>query len=230
MSAASARLRNPFNHSPEESLRPLTGHEEELIESYQGSNASALCNELLARCLTEPGAPIDEALKRVRVMTVAERNSALMALRRITLGDVVRAEVSCPKCGTTDQVDFQLSDLPVEAPSGGQPIDTKLDDGTQVRLRLPTAGDQADLMDQELDTHSAQVSWLLSRIIERFGENLGPLDLDSARALPIGHRRQLEIALDERLPDIDLNMEVICVECSQEYTVPFEIVSFFLTK
>lgn len=230
MSAPSSRLRNPFNHSPEERLRPLTGHEEELIECYQGSNPSALSNELLARCLTQPGAPIDETLETVRAMTVMERNSALMELRRTTLGDVVRAEVSCPKCGATDQVDFQLSDLPVEALGGVQPIETTLEDGTHVRLRLPTAGDQADLMDQELDTHSAQVSWLLSRIIERFGENVGPLDVDSTRGLPIGHRRQLEVAIDERLPDMDLNMEVTCVECAQEYTVPFEIISFFLTK
>lgn len=117
------RLQNPFGAArpkgrtelvPELELRPMTGYEEEVVERRgAGENTARLCNEIVARCLVSPGADFTAALARVRGMLVAERDAALVKLRRISLGDDVELELRCPACGEPSTATFQLSALPL---------------------------------------------------------------------------------------------------------------------
>src|SRR5205823_4715350 len=71
-------------------LRPLSGWEEEYVERHQEEpNTARLCNEVLARCLVEPGQDPGEALDVVRNLLVAERDRELVELRRLSLGSEI---------------------------------------------------------------------------------------------------------------------------------------------
>jgi hypothetical protein len=210
-------------------LRPMSGYEEEAVEERLGApNTAALCNEILARCLVAAGADFAQALRRVRGLLVAERDIALISLRRRSLGDQVEMEADCPACGASNDACFTLDTLPL--PDGDVPehIHVTLADGTEVELRLPTAGDQEMLLDAGIDTDSRRRTWLLAHCITRLGNREGSLDADTVRALAVADRRALEQALEAALPTLDLGMALACCQCEHRFSTPFDVSSFFL--
>ncbi len=210
-------------------LRPMTGFEEEFLETVIADpNTSRTCNELLARCLVPPGADHRAALDTVRALTPAHRDAALVGLRRRSLGDRVVSQVECPGCSATNEVDFDLSaiDLALDTPPSS--VRCRLEDDREAVLRVPTAGDQADLVAVGLTSDAARRTWMLTRTLERLGEASGPFPEDAIRGLPTSIRRGLEEALADASPELDLSMSVQCYSCRLDFTSPFEIRGFFL--
>jgi endogenous inhibitor of DNA gyrase (YacG/DUF329 family) len=212
-------------------LRALTGWDEEYVERHQADpNTARLCNEILARCHVAPGEDPGEARRAVRSLLVAERDRELVALRRLSLGPDVSARVPCPACGETSEADFSLDVLPLDFAPPPRELSVELDDVGEVRLRLPTAGDQEDLLDAGLQGEAEQRSWLLARCVERYGDRRDPLDLDFARGLPVSVRAALESAIEDALPDLDLEMAVECSHCGAPIVAPFDVPSFFFSN
>lgn len=212
-------------------LRAMTGYEEEVVERRRSDpNTAALCNEIVARCMVAPGADPRASYERVRALSVAERDLALLVIRRLSFGDLVELEVACPACNAKNDVDFQLSALPLELGPIQREVTATLPDGTAAVMRLPTSGDQEDLLDAALETESERRTFLLGRTLVRFGDRAGPFDDDFARALPVATRRALEAALEAAIPDLDLSMAVTCVACGHAFSAPFDVASFFLPK
>lgn len=235
------RLDSPFRNagtgaataapSPRLSLRPMTGHEEEFVERRRNEpNTARLCNELLARCLVPVGADATQELARIHSLQVAQRDAALLELRRMSLGDEVRTAVACPSCGRTVEVDFRLSQIPLPDLSGPASLDVPLGEGRQARLRLPTVADQEALLDTPLETEAEKRTWLLARVLLRYGDEQGPFSEAFTRALPMSVRAALERALEQALPDLDLSMAVSCQDCGHAFSAPFDIAAFFLPR
>jgi len=223
-------------------LRGLTGWEEEYLERHQqDANTARLCNEILARCLVAPTEDPGAARTQVRELLVAERDRELVRLRRMSLGAEVSAQLDCPECGTANTADFSLDilDLDFEVPTGE--FDLELPDVGRVSLRLPTAGDQEDLLDAQLDpgapadgsiegaldTEAARRSWILARCVLQFGDRANGLTLAAAHSLPVGQRVALEAAINARLPHLDLEMALQCQHCRSRFTAPFDVAIFF---
>jgi hypothetical protein len=212
-------------------LRPLTGWEEEYIERHQAEpNTARLCNEILARCLVEPGVDPGGERQTVRDLLVAERDRELVALRRMSLGPDVSARIPCPACGELSEADFSLDVLPLEFEPPPRELSVQLPDVGEALLRLPTAGDQEDLLDVGLESEAEQRSWLLARCLERYGDRRDGLDLDFARGLPTSTRAALESAIEDRLPDLDLEMAVECSHCGTPIVAPFDVPVFFFSS
>jgi len=206
-------------------LRELTGWEEEYLSRHQyDANTARTCNEVLARCCVPPGTePDDQVRARVRDLLVAERDLELVRLRRMSLGPGVEARLECPTCGEASDASFSLDDLDLDpgfpAEHTGLPVDDEL------TLSLPTAGDQEELLDADLDSPAERRTWLLARSLRK--PDGSPLGLDAARELPLRRRAALERAIDDQLPTLDLDMAVRCVHCGADFTAPFDVGSFF---
>jgi hypothetical protein len=188
---------------------------------------------VLARCLVPPGADHTDALERVRGLTVAERDAALVSLRKVSLGDRVECEVDCPACGAKNSVDFLLSQLPVAIEAAfdpGERVEHILSDGTVAVMRLPTASDQERLLDAPPDTESERRTFLLASVLLRLGAEEGPFDAARVRGLHVGDRRALEKAIEARTPDLDLRMAVTCSACGGAFSAPFDVAAFFLPR
>ncbi len=212
-------------------LRPMTGFEEEYLEGASGeTNTSRLCNELLARCAVPPGEDPGGALAAVREYSVAERDLALLDLRRKSLGDHVSMEVDCPSCGATNEVDFDLSALPVELEAVPAPLLVALGDQRRAALRLPTAGDQEALLDDPPKSLADRRTRLLERLLLELGGEPGPFSEQQVRALPTAERRAMEQAVDAATPDLSLDMAVSCCDCGCAFTSPFDVAVFFCLK
>ena len=215
-------------------LRPMTGFEEELVETRAiEANTARLVNEILARCLVPPGADYTAALEEVRRLNVAARNGALVALRRVSLGSSLEANAVCPECGTANSVAFSLDDLPAPDPSPAElqgAIEMMTPGGLSAALRIPDAGDQEALLDAAPATRAAHITLLLSRTLMRLGEREGPFDTAFVHALPSGERRALETALEAGTPRFDLTIGVVCERCAHEFSAPLDVQAFFLPR
>jgi hypothetical protein len=207
-------------------LRELTGWEEEYLARHQDdANTARTCNEVLARCCVPPGSePGEEVRGRVRDLLVAERDLELVRLRRLSLGPSVEARVECPTCGQANDAGFSLDELDLEPGFPAERTGLPVGDG-ELTLSLPTAGDQEELLDADLDGPAELRTWLLARSLRKAdGSALG---LEAARELPLRRRAELERAVDEQLPTLDLTMAVRCADCDGDFTAPFDVGSFF---
>jgi hypothetical protein len=212
-------------------LRPMTGWEEEVVErGGAGPNTARLCNEILARCLVPPRAEFVAALARVRALRVAERDVALVQLRRLSLGDHVELELRCPACDRTSTATFSLGALPLPAAGPGPAeVEVDLPEG-RARLRVPTAGDQEELLDAGLETKSERKTFLLARTLLRLGAAEGPFEPDVVRGLPVASRDALEAALEAALPHLDLSMAARCPECGHGFAERLDVSAFFFSR
>jgi hypothetical protein len=212
-------------------LRALTGWEEEYLERHQAEpNTGRLCNEVLARCLVAPGEDPGEARQTVRDLLVAERDRELVALRRLSLGPDINARVPCPACGEVSEAEFSLDALPLDFEPPPRRVTVELPDVGEVVLRLPTAGDQEDLVDAGVEGDAERRSWLLAHCLERYGDRSDGFDLDFARGLPVRVRTALESAIEDAAPDLDLEMAVECSHCGTSFAAPFDVPVFFFSN
>jgi hypothetical protein len=210
-------------------LRPMTGYEEQLVEARKADgNTSALCNDVLAHCASPPGADAGKAVGEVDQLSVAERDWALIQLRRLTFGDRLESEADCSHCGETNQVSFDLKQLTFDVAEIVEEIEVTLHDGRIARLRLPTARDQADLLDAKLTSAAERRTWLLARALRQIGDSQGPFELAAVHAFDSRTRAQMETELERAIPDLDLSMDLTCQACRQSFLAPFDVAVFFL--
>lgn len=211
-------------------LRAMTGYEEQLVEDRsRWENTSKLCNEVLARCLCSPGSePDDASRQRVLTLSVAERDAALIQLRRMTFGDGVASQVDCPRCSGVNEIAFDLKQLTFDIGEITEQLEVTLWDGRCARLRLPNAADQTDLLQQNQATLADRRSWLLARCTQELDGAREPFDVGAVHAWDSRTRRELESELEAAIPDLDLRMRVSCSHCEHDFSAPFQIESFFL--
>jgi hypothetical protein len=148
-------------------------------------------------------------------MLVGDREFLIMQLRRITLGDHVQAVVNCPACGNKMDVDFRLDEVPVQARPQTDASYTLGLHGRTVRFRLPNGGDQeAAALDPD------PVEAFLSRCVIDNGTQ--PLSSDEREAV---------MAEMERLaPQVDVELDLGCPECSHQFTLAFDTTAFFFDE
>ncbi len=216
-------------------LRAMTGHEEQLVEEFcdrreRGGppNTAVLCNELLARCLVAPGRDPDTERGRIAELTVAERDLAVILLRRRSYGDRVEALIDCPACHEANETRFDLAEWSLELDPIPTRIHVRLGELGEAELRLPTAGDQAELLAVERGSNARRRTWMLARVLLSLDTRRGPFLPEQLHELPVALRRGLARGLARCLPDLDLSLDVRCCACGHEFVSPFDIESFFL--
>ncbi len=198
------------------SLRPLSGHEEEWLARHPGMPSAARVTWLLTACLLSlDDHPVTRDL--VRQLLVADRDYLILQLRRLTLGENIQAVMPCPSCNNKMDVSFQVSDVPVEArPQSTSSYTLQLSD-RNVSFRLPTGGDQEAVLRTKLEEAAAE---LLKRcILDDGGRQLSADECDTV------------IAFMERVaPQLDLELDLKCPECSKQFLAPFDTTAFFFEE
>jgi hypothetical protein len=202
-------------------LRPLTGREEEWLASHSGTPRARIVTHLLRACLVrlEDQPPEDDLPAR---LLVGDRDYLMLHLRRLTLGDAVRAVVTCPACGAKMDVDFATSAIPVaRLPQTASACCLTLEGegraGRAVRFRLPCGADQEAVAEME---EEQAVETLLARCL---------LD-DGGVALAPDEREQVIAEMERRAPRSDLELDLACPECGHAFLLPFDMTAFFLQE
>lgn len=226
-------------------IRKVRGHEEALL--YDASlTAGHLVTALIQGCLVRLG-----DLERINSGVIsqlytADRNYLLLELRRITLGNRLRASYLCPGCGSDASVTEDLSQIAVRRLNDGEAlaaIELALEDGyvdrdgtlhTELALTLPRGVDEEVVAPMaEKDPLKARDAFLL-RSIKRFGTlpraALEAYGVKILRDLTLGDRRAIDNALNGQTPGADLTRQVGCSACGRSFTTVMDMTNFFLTS
>jgi DNA-directed RNA polymerase subunit RPC12/RpoP len=174
----------------------------------------------------------------------ADRNYLLLELRRITLGDLLPAWYSCPRCGAEVSLDQDLGAVPVRRLAEDQtPTDLiiHLADGYldregkshyEVVLSMPRGVDEEFVSTlAETDPLRAQ-DVLLLRCIRRFGSlpaaALEAYGIKVLRDLTMGDRRLLFEGVNSQMPGVDFRYPVRCAECGNSFQGVMDVSGFFV--
>lgn len=202
-------------------LRPLTGREEEWLARHPGTPSALAVTRLLSNCLVWLGdAKITGDL--VRQLLVGDRDYLMLQLRRLTLGDEFQAVFACPACSAKMDVNFRTSEVPVESrPQTARSYTLKLPEpqpsGRTVRFRLPTGGDQEALLGTDPEV---AVETLMDRCL---------LD-DGGLPLSPEERQTVTEAMERMAPQVGLELDLTCPECTRAFVAPFDTTAFFFDE
>jgi hypothetical protein len=226
-------------HSDAE-VRSLSGREEELLAGAGGDRTAVTVSEVLARCVTRLGSLPEVDADVVRRLLVADRQFLLLKLREATFGDLVRGSAPCPwpDCGNRVAISFSIHDVPVTpAREHGPTFTTTLspdavpgveDAGRTVEFRLPTGADQEALSPLLVPGADDAGGTLTAALLDACLVGVGgrpaqPTDIDLS---PLA-RREIEDAMQDVAPHLDLVMAATCVECGRAFEAPFDVQGFF---
>ena len=223
-------------------VRKMRGHEEALFYD-PALSPGRLVTELIKGCLVRIDGVASVSSELVSGLFSADRNYLIVELRRITLGDKLRASYTCPVCGTDTAVVEDLSTIVVRRVGDDtipQSVVVELEDGyedrdgklhREVRLRLPRGIDE-EFVSRTAETDPLRArDALVLRCIESFGtlrrEALEAYGVKILRDLSMGDRRLIYSALETDAPGVDFRRNVRCERCAQDFGAVLEAAGFF---
>ena len=201
-------------------MRPLSAAQ--LLNAWERGLSEPMCRRMfpvLAAAYLE--CPLDE----LAALSIGERDRRLLTLRAATFGPQLASVAGCSQCGEVLEWEIETVDLLMEKPtesSGDLSIDV---DNYNVRFRLPGTLDLASISNCP-DASSARQRLLENCISDakHKGEQLSP------RALPVSVTTEIVKRMSEADPQADLEVDLSCPSCGEQWQAQFDIESFFWTE
>jgi hypothetical protein len=202
-------------------LRPLTGRDEEWLAAHPTAPSAIAVTRVLTSCLVRIG-NAKPTEKIVRRLLVGDRDYLILQLRRLTLGDEFHVVFPCTACGNKMDVLFGADTVPVTVrPQTRAEYSIQLGLGGNsdppVRFRLPCGADQEAVV--QLGPERA-ADMLLHRCVLENG----------ARSFSSADREAIGDAMEELAPQVDLELDLVCPDCGDQFLAPFDTTVFFLNE
>ena len=158
-------------------------------------------------------------------LSIGERDRRLLALRESTFGPRLASIANCGQCGEVLEWEVETTHLLMKKPaelSGDLSVD--LED-FHVSFRLPNTLDLASIS-SSADAASARQRLLESCIsgAQHKGEEV------SAGDLPVSVTTEIVKRMAEADPQADLEFELSCPACGEQWQAQFDIESFFWSE
>ena len=204
-------------------VREISGYEEDALASEQIQPWKKL-DMLISGCIKRIGKYTDKgSLSAIPLdLPIGDRVFAMMAIRRVSVGDPFPFEEECPK-GHLDFYTLDLSDLTVKKmPDPYKRIyDDILPSGKSVRWHIMTGRDEqrvSQLADKfENDKVSLQIGARLELLDEK------PVELNDVKALSMKDRNHLRDVFDEMEGGVETNMPLYCRKCRRDFDRELDI-------
>jgi len=211
---------------------------------------------LTSRSLLKKGIAIDRFLqnvivdKRIRVedLLIGDKNAIIVAARITGYGADYEASITCPSCGSPVQFSFDLNECRAfELDRYDESVVRATDDGTfvihvdkmdaDVEVRLLTSKDEAYLLQaaekrRRKKLPEATLTDQLRICIVSVNGHTDRNYIDSfIHHMPARDSRKIRVFYQEIIPNVDMNQDFVCSECSfeGEVSVPFGA-NFFWPK
>jgi hypothetical protein len=152
-------------------------------------------------------------------LTIGQRDAALLMLREVTFGPQIRSVVECPCCNTKLELSVAVCD--VSLTHGGKAPEEIVYEGANyaLRIRLPSSADIAAAMEARPEQRANS---LFHRCVVSATHRGEP-----APELPKEIMEEVSKRISEADPQADVQLRVVCSCCRHEWSVLFDIVSFF---
>lgn len=180
-------------------VRELTGADDEALAKVVSSPLRWV--DTVIALGTEVVGEAKATKELLRELTVADRDTLLLAIRRVTYGDEIKvAAFRCPACGELSDLTIHLDAIPIRTPEDPacRVFEAKLRDGSTAQLRQATGHDQMAFEGKTL-TIAEQNTLMLARTIvtAEVGGVAMSGSMALARSLGLGDRRILLDAIVE---------------------------------
>jgi len=164
----------------------------------------------------------DYSWEQLRRLSIGQRDLWLMEVRVELFGPRIPIGVRCPHCGERLEFETTADALIPQSPSGKKDGVTVTADGWKLVARLPDSRDLAAL-DDSLDADLARAFMAERLVISAIcnGVAADPADM------PDNVVSALSAALVEADPMAEIGFALICPDCAAEWTLGFDIVSYF---
>ena len=212
-------------------LLEMTGRDEEAIsKSDVKQNGAKLIAILLERCvlsigtLTRKSVGGEEWKEIIKKLLVGDQDYMLIKLRELSMGGEIEVTHTCPYCKESLKTMLDVSELETVPFKGQREIPFSLPKGYRDRkgvlhrdgtLRLPTGQDR-EILTPLARKNVAQASTLMLTRLCKFEEGL-PVTEDVMRDLTVRDREYLQKLLHENLFGINLEIDVTCTSCGEEF-------------
>jgi len=220
-------------------VRELSGDEEDILAS-KGDPLKRL-NRVIANCLRSIGTITEPNIiqRAVWYLSASDRMTALVAIRRVSIGNKYRFSIQCDndQCGKQFNQIINLDQLEIidmEEPSIRN-FNDKTSTNVSVKWHLMNATDEAWLIarKKKLSGEADVTLSMLARIDEvdgitfdRDASNIKPM-IRNLKSLSSKTRREIRDFFKKREGRIDTEIEVSCPECDNEMKVEMEISADF---
>jgi len=170
---------------------------------------------------------LDCSFDALAALSIGERDRRLLTLRQLTFGSQLASVANCTRCGETLEWTVETTDLVMQSPAEPPPSLSVEVDNYHVRFRLPNTLDLAVLANGNWTDPAAARQRLLENCVlgaEQKGEEV------SASALPVSVTTAIVKRMAEADPQADLQVDLSCPACGEEWQAHFDIESFFWSE
>jgi len=162
-------------------------------------------------------------------MTLGDRDYMLYEIRKLSLGNIIHATVSCPRCQSTNQIDINMDDVPIKRLVDGEgyvllntvPVFAAKNDelGIEVKCKFPTANDQkpivAKMQVDPLGANYDMYARLLLSWVKNGTQIPPPYSQAFVDALAVPEIEWFEQAFADAQPGPDWDARVHCHSCER---------------
>lgn len=211
-------------------LKPMTaGTRRSLSSRKSQKNPAAGMTSLLGSCCEQIGG-IPPTPQLIDSLTTGDRDFMLLSLRRISIGPILKAQMTCPRCQEEISFDLSTDDIKIKTCELGQdyriegsfPVtDLKNENlGLDVVIRFPVGYDQSVISNiNKVDPLEATYQ-LYARLIKSWSKNGNPVEnpntLSFIDSIPLNEIEWLESELRSKLPGPDWMVTLTCELCSKK--------------
>ena len=219
------------NHHTTFTFREMTGRDEEAISKADiRQNGAKLVSTLLERCVTSIGTLTKKELgaekwkEVIKSLYVGDQDFMLIKIRELSMGGEIEVTHVCPNCNANLKTILDVSELEIEPYKGRASIPFTLPKGYRDKkgeihkdgcLRLPTGQDR-EILTPIAKKNVAQASTLMLTRLCKFDDGLFVTE-DVMRDLTVRDREYLQKLLRENLFGVNLEIDVVCTDCGEEF-------------
>jgi hypothetical protein len=199
-------------------LRALS--EQELVRIWEvGLGQHPLDRALTILLVAFPGTTRDI----LALLSIGQRDSCLLAVRRQTFGASLVGLAACPAC--PEQIEFALDTNAMQIPANISPATSMQAvpiEGGEIQFRLPNSLDLAAIVGYR-NTAAAR-NLLIHRCVMQVVQGGEALSVENLPEALITH---LATQMEERDPLAEIRIDLNCPACGHHWQMLFDIVSFF---
>lgn len=221
-------------------IREMTGRDEEAIsKSDLRQNGAKLITVLLERCVMSIGTLVKKEVGEIKwkeiikSLYVGDQDYIVLKIRELSMGGEIEVTHVCPNCKASMKTILDVSELEVEPFKGNRLIQFELPKGyrdkkgnvhTTGTMKLPTGYDR-EILTPMAKKNIAQASTVMLTRLCKFDDGLSVTE-DVMRDLTIKDREYLQKLLQENTFGVNLEVDVTCVECGEEFKGNLNSINF----
>ena len=194
----------------------ITGHEEDMMAARSIPHYKKM-GTLIARCVKRIGTITDRG--RISMitsdLTIGDRAFLIFAIRRVTLGDLLPFDSTCPKCEKSAAYSISLADLDVKkmADPKKRIYDITLPSKKMVRFHVMVGRDEENLAKKDMPDDSLSAA-LLARLEMLDGK---PPTIGDLKSMSARDRNHLRSTFEEVEGGVDVSIDMTCRLCGHEW-------------